>query len=524
MYRKQYFNALIHQKIAFFDDSTDNSAGSLTARVSSEPRQLEELLGMNMALAATSAFQVIGAMAIAFAFGWKLALIASCLIIPVGLISSYYRFRAEMDAEKSNAAVFAESSKWAAESIGAFRTVSALTLESIIAQRYGDLLRDHVRTAFGKTRWSALLFALSESVSMGCQALLFWYGARLMASGEYSLVNFFVCYQAAVLGGEQAGMGFSLGPNAAQASSAANRILGMRDSHARDRAGSGRGTIPRPEGGEGGVKIELKNVAFKYPTRNVSIFKDLNITIEKGQFAALVGASGSGKTSIVSLLERFYDATGGKVMCNGVDIRDVDVYEYRKLLSLVAQEPNIFQGKPLSPPPARPLRWSSPNASPGTVKENILLGVDPATVSDARLHSVCRDAAIHDFIVSLPDGYATDVGSKGVALSGGQKQRLGIARAIVRDPQILLLDEATSSLDSESEKAISAALQRVAVGRTTVAVAHRLSTIQHADIIYVLGEGRVLEQGNHGELLRKKGIYWHMVSCPFYLEYETFHC
>lgn len=140
---------------------------------------------------------------------------------------------------------------------------------------------------------------------------------------------------------------------------------------------------------------------------------------------------------------------------------------------------------------------------------------DDAAVSDAQLHQACRDAAIHDFIVSLPEGYGTDVGSRGVALSGGQKQRLAIARAIVRDPRVLLLDEATSSLDSESEKQIAAALRHVARGRTTVAVAHRLSTIQHADVIYVLGEGKVLEVGTHAELLRQKGLYFNMVSRLF---------
>lgn len=157
----------------------------------------------------------------------------------------------------------------------------------------------------------------------------------------------------------------------------------------------------------------------------------------------------------------------------------------------------------------------------GTIKENILLGIeDSSSITDAQLHAACRDAAIHDFVVSLPEGYNTDVGSRGVALSGGQKQRISIARAIIRNPKVLLLDEATSSLDSESEKQISVALQRVAKGRTTVAVAHRLSTIQHADVIYVLGEGRVLEVGTHAELLKQKGIYFSMVrvtilSSPF---------
>lgn len=291
-----------------------------------------------------------------------------------------------------------------------------------------------------------------------------------------------------IQGAESAGQGFSFGPNAAQASAAANRILSIRESRNRDLSNAA-AKIPDTEGG---IKIELENVHFKYPTRNVSIFKGINITIEKGQFAALVGASGCGKTSIVSLLERFYDVQGGRILANGTDIASVNVYDYRRHLSLVAQEPTLFQG---------------------TLRDNILLGAAAADVTDAELHAVCRDASIHDFISSLPDGYNTEVGSRGVSLSGGQKQRVAIARALVRKPDVLLLDEATSSLDSESEKLVQKAFERAAAGRTMVVVAHRLATVQNADVIFVLGEGKVLEKGSHAELLRKKGVYWHMVSC-----------
>ncbi|PMD25015.1 P-loop containing nucleoside triphosphate hydrolase protein [Hyaloscypha hepaticicola] len=160
------------------------------------------------------------------------------------------------------------------------------------------------------------------------------------------------------------------------------------------------------------------------------------------------------------------------------------------MISLVAQEPTLFQG---------------------TIRENVLLGVEEST-STERLHQACRDAEIHDFIMSLPEGYQTDVGSKGIALSGGQKQRIAIARALIRDPKILLLDEATSSLDSESEKLVQAAFERAGKGRTMVVVAHRLATVQNADIIFVLGEGKVLETGDHNQLLRKRGVYYQMVS------------
>lgn len=186
----------------------------------------------------------------------------------------------------------------------------------------------------------------------------------------------------------------------------------------------------------------------------------------------------------------FYEVQKGKILCNGSNISELDVREYRKMVSLVAQEPTLFQG---------------------TIKENILLGVEESTSTET-LHQTCRDAEIHDFIMSLPEGYQTDVGTKGIALSGGQKQRIAIARALIRDPKILLLDEATSSLDSESEKLVQAAFERAGKGRTMVVVAHRLATVQNADVIFVLGEGKVLETGDHNQLLRKRGVYYQMVS------------
>ncbi|KAK3995414.1 putative ABC multidrug transporter [Cladorrhinum sp. PSN332] len=483
-YKQEYFESLLYQPTAFFDQD-DHATGQLTARVSSDPQALKEMLGINMMMLLIGIFSLTGGLAISFAYGWKLALVALCVTVPLGLLAGYYRIRYERQFNAMNDAVFSESSKFGAEAIGAFRTVSALVMEDSICERYQRLLDGHVVSAYKKARWTTLIFAYADSVNLACNALIFWYGGRLLADREYDIIAFLVTYMAMIQGAEGAGQMLSFGPNAAQAAAAASRILQARDSKIKDDV-SKEERVPDTEGG---VKIELKDVHFKYPTRDVSIFKGLNITIEKGQFAALVGASGSGKTSIVSLLERFYDVNQGQVLFNGKDISEVNVFEYRKLLSLVAQEPSLFHG---------------------SIRENILLGVDPASVTDEQLHQCCRDANIHDFIVSLPDGYNTNIGSRGVSLSGGQKQRLSIARALIRNPRVLLLDEATSSLDSESEKLVQAAFERVAKGRTTVAVAHRLATIQGADIIYVLGEGKVLEKGTHAELLRKKGVYWHM--------------
>ncbi|PHH88705.1 hypothetical protein CDD83_7189 [Cordyceps sp. RAO-2017] len=483
-YQKQYFRDILHQRTAFFDDE-DHSQGTMTARASGDPKSLEELMGSNMASVYVAVFNLTGSIAIAFAFGWKLALVSCCVVMPVSIFTSYWRFKYEIEFEKMNNEVFAESSKFASESIGAFRTVTSLTLEGSTSDRFERLCRGHVATAFRKARWASLLFALSDSASMACQALVFYYGGRLLASGEYGALNFFVCFMATVQSGEAAGQALSFGPNAAQVTAASNRILNVRESRLSDKA-SDEQVIPSSSGG---MKIELENLHFTYPTRTVPVFRGLSLTVEKGQFAALVGASGCGKTSIISLMERFYDLDKGRILCNGKDIAEVDLYAYRKHLSLVAQEATLFQG---------------------TIRENILLGVDEASVTEAQLHQACRSASIHDFIVSLPEGYNTSVGSRGVALSGGQKQRVAIARALMRDPDILLLDEATSSLDSESEKLVQEAFERAGRGRTMLVVAHRLATIQNADVIFVLGEGRLLEKGNHAELLRKRGVYWQM--------------
>ncbi|OAA55388.1 ABC transporter, transmembrane domain, type 1 [Cordyceps fumosorosea ARSEF 2679] len=507
-YQREYFLSILYQKPAFFDED-DHAQGAMTARASGDPQKLEELMGANMASVYIGLFTLVGSIIIAFCFAWKLAIVSLCVVVPVLLASTYWRFRYEIEFEKMNDAVFTESSKFAAESIGAFRTVASLTLEDAICARFGRLCRGHVVEAYKKARWVSLLFAFSDSATMACQALIFYYGGRLLLSGEYGLTSFFVCFLAVMNAGESTGQALSFGPNATQVKDAANRILRLRDSRNRD---SGSDVIARRGSGDhgerdGGVKIEFENVHFQYPTRDTPVFSGLNLTIEKGHFAALVGASGCGKTSIISLLERAAFSATART-------------------SPRATSTPTAKTCPLSPK-KRPSSEASPKThqpqyypfiltrlsflSPGTIRENILLGVDEATVTDEQLHNACRAAEVHDFIVSLPEGYATSTGSRGVALSGGQKQRVAIARALVRAPRVLLLDEATSSLDSESERLVQAAFERAGRGRTMVVVAHRLATVQNADVIFVLGEGgRLLERGSHGELLRRRGVYWQM--------------
>jgi ATP-binding cassette subfamily B (MDR/TAP) protein 1 len=199
--------------------------------------------------------------------------------------------------------------------------------------------------------------------------------------------------------------------------------------------------------------------------------------------------------SFLTWKNRFYEVQKGRILCNGIDINDIHLSSYRGSISLVAQEPLLFDG---------------------TIRENILLGVDEAKTSDEVLQRVCRDAGIEEFVSSLPDKHDTKIGPRGVALSGGQKQRVAIARALIRKPRLLLLDEATSSLDSETEKSVQAVFERTRQGRTMVVVAHRLATVQNADVIFVIGDGRVAETGTHASLLKKRGIYYQMVGSPLF--------
>lgn len=489
--QQQYFEGLLRKPIRYFD-ADENSQGSLIARISGDTVQLEDLMGLNMGFVYTAIFSLIGCITIAFVYGWKLTLVALVAALPITFTAGLIRFRWEVQFDEMQEKVFAESSQFAAEAFGAVRTVSSLTLEDMICRKYLHLLEDHIKKASKKARINTLVISLSDSINLLCMALTFWYGGHLLGSRSYDAAKFLVIYTAVIQGAENAGQWCSIGPNAAKASAAANRILSLRE--------RGRPVAKLPATGllssDGGVEIEFKDVYFTYPSRDIPIFSGLNLTVRKGQFAALVGASGCGKSTIISLLEQFYQVQKGTITANGFNISDLDTSEYRAAISLVAQEAMLFQG---------------------TIRENILLGIDGA-VSEEELHQACRDAEIHDFVSSLPEGYDTDIGSKGVALSGGQKQRIAIARALIRKPRILLLDEATSSLDSESEKLVQAAFERAGKGRTMLVVAHRLATVQNADVIFVLGAGeegsgaRVLEKGTHSELVQMRGTYYQMVE------------
>ncbi|KAI6354680.1 hypothetical protein MCOR25_008503 [Pyricularia grisea] len=494
-YRKEYFKNMISRPASFFDEE-DHTVGSLTARLATDPTQLQQLLGVNMAFVLVSIFNVIGCCIVGFVFGWKLTIVSLASTMPIIVVAMAYRVRHEVRLEAEASKVFAEGARFASESIAAIRTVSSLTMEDGVGTRYEELLNKHVRQAFGKAKWSLLLFSFSDSISFLCMAFVLWYGGRLLASREYSPFQYVIVYIAVVQGAMSAGQWLSFGPNIAHATAAADRVLDMREPD--DELDRGLPLIDPNEDDlleeKEGAEVELRDVWFSYPTRPGTILKGLDIKVERGQFAAIVGPSGSGKTTVISLLERFYGADSGQVLYNGHDVLDLEPSAYRSNVSLVAQEPHLLSG---------------------SMRDNILLGIeDESTVVQADIYAACQEAGLHDFISSLPEGYSTEVGARGIALSGGQKQRLSIARALIRRPTLLLLDEATSALDSETERAVQETFEATKGSRTMIVVAHRLATVKNADVIFVMADGKVIEQGNHVSLLESRGVYYEMLDIP----------
>lgn len=240
-------------------------------------------------------------------------------------------------------------------------------------------------------------------------------------------------------------------------------------------------------------QIDFVNVGLCYASKpNRPALENVTLSVQPGEFVAFVGPSGAGKSTMISLLQRFYDPTTGIVQLDGEDIRKMPVSQHRGRIGLVPQDPDLF---------------------PGSISYNISLGAAPGqTVTEDDIHAICKKCGIHEFIMSLPEGYSTECGTNGSKLSGGQKQRVAVARALIRSPEVLLLDEYTSALDAHSEQQIKEAVDGAAMGRTTVVVAHRLSTVQHADRIYVFDEGRIAESGNHAELVAAGGLYAGMVK------------
>lgn len=488
--RDQAFRHFLRQDIAYFDQD-ENSTGALTSFLSTEATHLSALSGATLGVILSCSSTIIIAIVVSLAIGWKLALVCMCGL-PVILGTGYLRFKILAKFTATAQSAYKKSAGYACEHTNAIRTVASLTIEDKIYQAYRGQLDAQIKESLKSNLKNSTFYAASQSLMFLAIALGFWYGGTLITSGEYTLFQFFLVYSEIIFGTQSAGTVFSFAGDMSKARNAANELRKLFERNPPIDPWSLDGEkVSTVEG-----HVEFRDVHFRYPTRpDVPVLRGLNISIKPGQYIALVGSSGCGKSTTIALMERFYDPLAGAVFVDGREISSLELNEYRSHIALVSQEPTLYQG---------------------TIKENILLGLggaDDSEVDDERVIRACKEANIYDFIISLPDGFATQVGQKAALLSGGQKQRIAIARALLRNPKVLLLDEATSALDSESEKVVQAALDKAAKGRTTIAVAHRLSTIQNADCIFVIDRGVVIESGTHQELMRiKGGRYGELVS------------
>jgi ATP-binding cassette subfamily B protein len=375
------------------------------------------------------------------------------------------------------------------ETLDAVRTVQAFAQEDSAGQRFGRATERAFDAAVARIARRSVMTTLVIFIVFSAVGFLLWMGGQDVIAGEISAgdLSAFVFY--AVLVASSGGAISETIGDLQRASGAAERLAELRAEQPVIREPSNPKSLPRPVKGA----LVFDDLSFRYPTRPDSLALDrFTLRIAPGETIAIVGPSGAGKTTVFNLLLRFYDPEKGAIRLDGVDIRDLRLAELRGALSIVPQEPVLFTA---------------------SVAENIRYGRPGA--SDAEVREAARAASALDFIEALPQGFATDLGTRGVRLSGGQRQRIAVARALLCDPAVLLLDEATSALDAESELAVQTALDRIMHKKTTLVIAHRLATVQKADRIVVLEAGQVVDVGSHGELVRRGGLYARLAELQF---------
>ncbi|KAG9694036.1 multidrug resistance protein 3, partial [Aureobasidium melanogenum] len=486
-YREDMFNNVIYQDMEYFDQP-ENGTGAIVSRLSQAPANLLEFIGLNSALLFILLIMLISSAITAIIFGWKLALVAIFAIMVPVVGMGYCRFRMEIKLEEATERLFSDSAATASEAVSAIRTVASLALEQHVIGRYQSQLSNITKRSSKMLLTANLFFAVAQAVEFAAMALTLWYGARLMSYGEYSTNQFFTVFTAVVFAAEGSVQMIAYSTSLSKARAGANEILWLRTQHQRigmhDRCPP---EIHNEKEPKDSATFELERVEFAYNTRpENTVIKSLDIEVHPGQLIAFVGTSGCGKSTVVSLLERFYEPSAGRIKHHQKELREYCPRKYRDGIAYVQQEPSLFDT---------------------SVRDNILLGAINSA-RDAEVEAACRQANIWDFVSSLPEGLETGCGAGGTRLSGGQRQRISIARALIRQPKVLLLDEATSALDTESEKLVQAAIAQASSGRTTIAIAHRLSTIKDADRILVLSQGTVVEQGTHRDLIQKQGVYF----------------
>ncbi|KAF9014658.1 Multidrug resistance protein 1, partial [Haplosporangium bisporale] len=474
------YKAILSQEMAFFD-RPENSTGALASRLATDAQQMFDMVSQ-VILTTVSAISTISVgLGFAFAATWQMTLIILAAVPVIGL-GQYLELAALTGFGEKTRKAYERSGQVAGEAIANIRTVVSLAKEDRFESRYLEVTRQPHKYAMNKAIYASFGFAMSQGVSYWSYSIGFYGGYRLVQAGIIDWSQMFNCMFGIVF------MAMSLGhitaelPKYAKGKQSAINIYELFDKDTTIDADCDGIKLDSIQG-----SLALQKVDFNYPTRpDIEIFKGVDIKVKPSQTVALVGPSGCGKSTVIALLERWYETDGGKVVIDGYDVRDLQLHNIRDHMALVGQEPVLFDM---------------------SIKDNILYGLAEGEGTMEQVEEAAKLANIHNFVSSLPNGYATSVGDKGSQLSGGQKQRIAIARALIRNPKVLLLDEATSALDSESEKLVQEALDKARYGRTTIVIAHRLSTIQDADLILVVKDGQIVESGRHYELIEVGGVY-----------------
>ncbi|KAJ6838973.1 ABC transporter B family member 19-like [Iris pallida] len=487
--RRMMLSAILRNEVGWFDEEENNSS-LVAARLASDAADVKSAIADRISVILQNMTSLITSFVLGFIVEWRVALLILATF-PLLVLANFAQQLSLKGFAGDTAKAHAKTSMIAGEGVSNIRTVAAFNAQDKILSLFCHELRVPQLRSLRRSQTSGLLFGLSQLSLYASEALILWYGAHLVHSGASTFSKVIKVFVVLVITANSVAETVSLAPEIIRGGESIRSVFSILNRATRIDPDDPESEPVESVRGE----IELRHVDFSYPSRpDIQIFKDFNLKIRAGHSQALVGASGSGKSSVIALIERFYDPTGGKVMIDGKDIRRLNLKQLRLKIGLVQQEPALFAA---------------------SIFDNIAYGKDGVT--EEEVVEAAKAANVHGFVSGLPDGYKTAVGERGVQLSGGQKQRIAIARAVLKDPAVLLLDEATSALDAESECVLQEALERLMRGRTTVLVAHRLSTIRGVDCIGVVQDGRIVEQGSHSDLVgRPEGAYSRLLQLQNY--------